>query len=100
MKPSSRTDRRGYKITIENLHDKPVTYAILDRLPPVAKYSITDAYLDLIEDGADLRGLRVDGAKWRDCGRPPARGDGWIQLKMSALLARPRSPTRFRSWEN
>ena len=44
--------------------------AILERLPPVAEYSITDAYLELIGSGADIRGLRVDGSNWRDCGRP------------------------------
>lgn len=43
---------------------------IFDRLPPVSKYSITDAYLDLAQAGADILAIRVDGAKWRDCGRP------------------------------
>jgi len=44
--------------------------AIFSRLPAVSKYSITDAYLDLAETGADILAIRVDGAKWRDCGRP------------------------------
>lgn len=43
---------------------------LLGRLPPVSKYSITDAYLDLAGAGADILGVRVDGARWRDCGRP------------------------------
>ena len=27
-------------------------------------------YLDLAGAGADILGVRVDGARWRDCGRP------------------------------
>jgi MurNAc alpha-1-phosphate uridylyltransferase len=42
----------------------------LGKLPPVGRYSITDAYLDLVEAGAEIRTAWVDGAKWRDCGRP------------------------------
>lgn len=47
-----------------------VSTELLDRLPPVSKYSITDAYLDLAGSGVDVLGVRVDGARWRDCGRP------------------------------
>jgi NDP-sugar pyrophosphorylase family protein len=42
----------------------------LDQMPPVSRYSITDTYLDLAGAGRDIRGIRVDGSKWRDCGRP------------------------------
>jgi len=42
----------------------------LDQMPPVSRYSITDTYLDLTGAGRDIRGIRVDGSKWRDCGRP------------------------------
>lgn len=42
----------------------------LDRMPPVSRYSITDTYLDLTGAACDIRALRVDGARWRDCGRP------------------------------
>jgi NDP-sugar pyrophosphorylase family protein len=42
----------------------------LDQLPPVSRYSITDTYLDLTGAGRDIRAIRVDGSKWRDCGRP------------------------------
>jgi len=42
----------------------------LDRMPPVSRYSITDTYLDLTGAGCDIRAVRVDGARWRDCGRP------------------------------
>ena len=42
----------------------------LDRMPPIARYSITDTYLDLTGAGCDIRAVRVDGARWRDCGRP------------------------------
>ena len=31
--PSSRTDQRRYKITIKNLHERPIAYAILDQMP-------------------------------------------------------------------
>lgn len=30
---SSRTDQRRYKITIKNLHERPIAYAILDQMP-------------------------------------------------------------------
>jgi NDP-sugar pyrophosphorylase family protein len=42
----------------------------LDRMPPASRYSITDTYLDLTGAGCDIRAVRVDGARWRDCGRP------------------------------
>ncbi|MEZ5275191.1 MAG: nucleotidyltransferase family protein [Opitutaceae bacterium] len=46
------------------------TAELLERLPPVGRYSITDVYLDLIGEGADIRAASVDGSRWRDCGRP------------------------------
>ena len=42
----------------------------LNQMPPVSRYSITDTYLDLTGAGRDIRAIRVDGSKWRDCGRP------------------------------
>jgi len=46
------------------------TPELLTKLPSTGCYSITDAYLDLIEAGAEIRTAPVGGARWRDCGRP------------------------------
>lgn len=47
-----------------------VSPAIFDRLTETGTFSLTDAYLRLAGAGELIRAHRVDGAKWRDCGRP------------------------------
>lgn len=37
---SSRTDQRHYKITIRNLHERPIAYTVLDQIPVAAEESI------------------------------------------------------------
>ena len=44
--------------------------AFLERLTEAGAFPITEPYLRLAETGAAITGCRVDGAKWRDCGRP------------------------------
>jgi len=47
-----------------------VSPAIFDELTETGTFSLTDAYLRLAGAGRLIRAHRVDGAKWRDCGRP------------------------------
>ena len=47
-----------------------VSPAIFDKLAESGSFSITDAYLHLAGAGEVIQAHRVDGAKWRDCGRP------------------------------
>lgn len=44
--------------------------AFLERITEAGAFPITEPYLRLAETGAAITGCRVDGAKWRDCGRP------------------------------
>ncbi len=47
-----------------------VSPAIFDKLTETGAFSLTDAYLRLAGAGEAIRAHRVDGARWRDCGRP------------------------------
>jgi len=46
-----------------------VSPAIFDRMSETGSFGITEAYLRLAGAGETIRAHRVDGAKWRDCGR-------------------------------
>jgi NDP-sugar pyrophosphorylase family protein len=47
-----------------------VSPAIFGRMPEIGAFGITEAYLRLAGAGEAIIAHRVDGAKWRDCGRP------------------------------
>jgi len=47
-----------------------VSPGIFGRLSENGSFGITEAYLRLAGTGAAIRAHRVDGARWRDCGRP------------------------------
>jgi len=47
-----------------------VSPAIFGKLTESGTFSLTEAYLRLAGAGELIRAHRVDGAKWRDCGRP------------------------------
>ncbi len=47
-----------------------ISPAIFGRLAETGTFSLTDAYLRLAGAGEMIRAHRVDGARWRDCGRP------------------------------
>ncbi|HTT57186.1 MAG TPA: sugar phosphate nucleotidyltransferase [Opitutaceae bacterium] len=44
--------------------------AFLERITEAGAFPITEPYLRLAGTGAAINGCRVDGARWRDCGRP------------------------------
>lgn len=44
--------------------------AIFGKMRETGAFGITEAYLGLAGAGEAIRAHRVDGAKWRDCGRP------------------------------
>ena len=46
-----------------------VSPAIFDKISEVGEFGITEAYLRLAKAREDILAYRVDGAKWRDCGR-------------------------------
>ncbi|BET65282.1 nucleotidyltransferase family protein [Opitutales bacterium ASA1] len=43
---------------------------VFEHLHEVGRFSIVDAYLRLAVAGQRIRAFRVDGARWRDAGRP------------------------------
>jgi NDP-sugar pyrophosphorylase family protein len=47
-----------------------VSPSIFDRMSETGSFGITEAYLRLAGAGDMILAHRVDGAKWRDCGRP------------------------------
>lgn len=47
-----------------------VSPALFRRMTETGAFSIVDCYLRLAARGAAIRVHRVDGAAWRDCGRP------------------------------
>ncbi len=47
-----------------------VSPGIFDRMSETGSFGITETYLRLAGAGEMIRAHRVDGAKWRDCGRP------------------------------
>jgi NDP-sugar pyrophosphorylase family protein len=47
-----------------------VSPAIFDRISEVGEFGITEVYLRLAGVNENILAHRVDGAKWRDCGRP------------------------------
>ena len=49
-----------------------ISTAIFGKITERGAFSIVDAYLRLASSGERIRAARIDGAKWRDCGR---RGD-------------------------
>lgn len=46
-----------------------ISPAIFPRITEMGAFSIIDAYLRLASKGANIIAGRIDGAKWRDCGR-------------------------------
>jgi NDP-sugar pyrophosphorylase family protein len=46
-----------------------VSPAIFDKISEVGEFGITEVYLRLAKAREDILAYRVDGAKWRDCGR-------------------------------
>ena len=47
-----------------------VSPAIFEQMPEVGEFGITEVYLRLAKANEAILAHRVDGAKWRDCGRP------------------------------
>ena len=47
-----------------------VSPAIFPMITERGAFSIVDVYLRLASEGARILARRIDGAKWRDCGRP------------------------------
>jgi NDP-sugar pyrophosphorylase family protein len=47
-----------------------VSPAIFGKISEIGAFGITEAYLRLAGAGEVITAHRVDGAKWRDCGRP------------------------------
>jgi MurNAc alpha-1-phosphate uridylyltransferase len=44
--------------------------ALFERMTETGAFGIAEAYLRLAREGDAILACRVDGAKWRDCGRP------------------------------
>jgi NDP-sugar pyrophosphorylase family protein len=47
-----------------------VSPGLFERMTETGAFGIAEAYLRLAREGDAILACRVDGAKWRDCGRP------------------------------
>jgi NDP-sugar pyrophosphorylase family protein len=47
-----------------------VSPVLFERMTETGAFGITETYLRLAGEGEAILAHRVDGAKWRDCGRP------------------------------
>jgi len=58
---SSRTDQRRYKITVRNLHERPIAYTVLDQIPVALdekiKVELTGRTPPTAVDVKDKRGI-------------------------------------------
>jgi NDP-sugar pyrophosphorylase family protein len=61
---------RGEAVPLGFCGVQAVSPAIFGKLSEIGAFSITEAYLRLAGAGEAIMAHRVDGAKWRDCGRP------------------------------
>jgi NDP-sugar pyrophosphorylase family protein len=61
---------RGEAVPLGFCGVQAVSPAIFGKLSESGAFSITEAYLRLAGAGEAIMARRVDGAKWRDCGRP------------------------------
>jgi NDP-sugar pyrophosphorylase family protein len=61
---------RGGTVPLGFCGIQAVSPAIFGKISEIGAFGITEAYLRLAETGEAITAHRVDGAKWRDCGRP------------------------------
>ena len=61
---------RGRTVPLGFCGIQAVSPAIFGKISEIGAFGITEAYLRLAGAGEAITAHRVDGAKWRDCGRP------------------------------
>jgi NDP-sugar pyrophosphorylase family protein len=60
----------GETITLGFCGIQAVSPTIFEKMTEIGAFGITEVYLRLAGAGDAIMAHRVDGAKWRDCGRP------------------------------